>query len=233
MALPKLETPTYELILPSTGEKVRYRPFLVKEHKILLTLNDASVDEVTRMVKELVDVCTFKRLNVNNLPHFDIEFIFMMLRAKSIGENVEVVITCGNCNEKYDGSFNIEEQLTIEKKEPLDNNIMLTDKIGIQLKYPTFDDVVDVFESDNVKEVFGLVKNSIVGIYDDKNFYDAKDQTEEEITEFLESLTKDQFTSIEKFFLDSPKVVQEFDTTCTHCNHINHSRIQGLQNFFV
>lgn len=232
MALPKLETPTYELIQPSTGNKIRYRPFLVKEHKVLLTMSEASNDEVTRMVKEIVDVCTFKQLKINDIPHFDLEYIFMMLRAKSIGEIVEVSITCSNCGEKYDASFNIED-ISVEKGEKVNDKILLTDRIGIQLKYPTFDDVVDVFESNDLKMVFGLIKNCMKGIFDENNFYDIKDQTEEEINEFLESLTKEQFEKIEKFFSEAPKLVQKFETKCTHCDSVNFSRIQGLQNFFV
>jgi hypothetical protein len=106
---------------------------------------------------------------------------------------------------------------------------MLTDRIGIQLKYPTFDDVVGVFESNDLKMVFGLIKNCMKGIFDENNFYDIKDQMDDEINDFLESLTKEQFEKIEKFFSDSPKLVQK----CTHCNHVNFSKIQGLQNFFV
>jgi len=94
MALPKLETPTYELILPSTGNKLKFRPFLVKEHKILLTMSEADNNEVARIIRELVDVCTFKALKIKDLPHFDIEYIFMHLRAKSISETVEVVVNC-------------------------------------------------------------------------------------------------------------------------------------------
>ena len=108
MALPILETPTYELILPSTNKKVKYRPFLVKEHKVLLTMAEAEDSEVGRIVRELVDVCTFKALDINSLPHFDIEYIFMQLRARSIGEVVEVVINC-ECDNKIDTSFNIED----------------------------------------------------------------------------------------------------------------------------
>ena len=107
MALPKLDTPTYELILPSTGTKVKFRPFLVKEHKILLTMSEADNSEVARIIRELVDVCTFNSLKISELPHFDIEYIFMHLRAKSISETVEVVVNC-ECGEKIDTSFNIE-----------------------------------------------------------------------------------------------------------------------------
>jgi hypothetical protein len=232
MALPKLETPTYELILPSTGKKLKYRPFLVKEHKVLLTMSEASEDEVARIVKELVDTCTFGTLKVNNLPHFDIEYIFMMLRAKSISEKVDVVITCANCEKTYDSSFNIED-IKIERHKDFNNKIMINNTLGIQMNYPTFDSVVNVFKSDDIGEVFNLVKSCMGGVFDNETFYDIKEQTNEEIEEFLESLTKDQFDKIEQFFLMTPKIVQRFESDCPHCNHHNFSRIQGLQNFFV
>ena len=114
MALPTLEVPTYELILPSTGAKVKFRPFLVKEHKILLTMSEADNSEVARIIRELVDVCTFKALKINDLPHFDIEYIFMYLRAKSISETVDVIVNC-ECGEKIDASFNIEDLKVIKQ----------------------------------------------------------------------------------------------------------------------
>lgn len=232
MALPKLETPTYELIQPSTGKKLKYRPFLVKEHKVLLSMMEASEDEVARILKELVDVCTFNQLRMEDIPHFDVEYIFMMLRARSISEKVDVVITCANCNQKYDSSFNIED-IVIEKKDNISDKVMITDNIGVQLRYPNFTNVVKIFDSNDVKNIFDLVKSCIRGVFDSKNFYDIREQTDEEVTEFLESLTKEQFDKIEQFFIDSPKIVQRIESDCPHCQHHNYSRIQGLQNFFV
>ena len=135
MSLPVLNTPTFELILPSTGEPVKYRPFLVKEHKVLMTMAEADDSEVARIVLELVNTCTFNTLNVKRLPHFDIEYIFMNLRAKSISETVEVVVTCNNCGKEYDSSFNIED-LKTEVPEEHSNKIMLTNAIGIEMRYP-------------------------------------------------------------------------------------------------
>ena len=232
MALPTLQVPTYELTLPSTGEKITYRPFLVKEHKILLTLAEASDDETSRIVSDLVDVCTFKKLNTKELPHFDIEYIFMFLRARSISEVVDIVVTCVNCDQKYDSSFSI-ENISVEKAENHSNKIMLTESVGIELKYPKFDQVVKIYDSENTNDVFDLVKKSIVGIFDGDNYWDAKDQTEEELETFLETLTKEQFEKLETFFTTSPKIVQVIESDCPHCQHHNTSRIQGLQNFFV
>jgi hypothetical protein len=232
MALPKLEVPTYELTLPSNGKKIRYRPFLVKEHKILLTMVEASQDEVVRIITELVDVCTFNELKMSNIAHFDIEYIFMMLRAKSVSEKVDVVITCVECEEKYDASFNIED-IKVEKKEGHTNKIQLNQTVGVEMKYPKFKDIVNVFDSDESEDVFKLVKNSIIGVFEGDSYYEFEEHTEEEKEDFLYSLTKEQFSKIEEFFVSSPKVVQQLETDCPKCSHHNTSRIEGLQNFFV
>jgi hypothetical protein len=232
MPLPTLDVPTYELTLPSSGKSVRFRPFLVKEHKVLLTMAEASEDEVIRIVNEIVDVCTFNKLNVKELPHFDIEYIFLHLRAKSISEKVEVVITCAACKENYDSSFSIDE-LKVEKKDNHSMKIMLTNNVGIEMKYPKFDSVVKVYESDSPEEVFKLVKRSIVGIFQEDEYWQAEEQTEEDLDTFLNSLTKEQFDKIEEFFVTSPKIVQIVESDCPKCNHHNTSRIEGLQNFFV
>ena len=232
MALPKLEVPTYQLTLPSNGKVITYRPFLVKEHKILLTISEAESEEVSRVVTDLVDVCTFNKLNVNNLPHFDIEYLFMNLRSKSIGENVDVIITCTNCEEKYEGSFSI-ENLKVENLENTSNKIKLTDSIVVEMTYPKFNTVVELFESRDISTVLNLVKKCIVAVYEDENVYEAKDQTEEELDEFISSFTKEQFDKFEDFFAKAPKIVQEVETTCPKCSFQNKSRIEGLQNFFV
>lgn len=232
MALPKLDVPTYELTLPSNGKKIRYRPFLVKEHKILLTMVEASQDEVVRIITELVDVCTFNELKMSNIAHFDIEYIFMMLRAKSVSEKVDVVITCVECEEKYDASFNIED-IKVEKKEGHTNKIQLNETVGVEMKYPKFKDIVNVFDSDESEDVFKLVKNSIIGVFEGDSYYEFEEHTEEEKEDFLYSLTKEQFSKIEEFFVSSPKIVQQLETDCPKCSHHNTSRIEGLQNFFV
>ena len=231
MALPKLDTPTYELILPSTGSKVKFRPFLVKEHKILLTMSEADNSEVARIIRELVDVCTFKTLKITELPHFDIEYIFMHLRAKSISETVEVVVNC-ECGEKIDTSFNIED-LKVVKPEGHSNKIMINDEIGIELKYPNIDDVVGIFASNDNQKVIELIIKNIKSIFSNEDYWDASEQTKEEVEEFIYSLTKEQFDKVEKFFVTSPKIVQTIECDCPKCGKHNVSKLEGLQNFFV
>lgn len=232
MALPVLDVPTYELTLPSTGKQIKFRPFLVKEHKILLTLSEAEDSEVSRIVTDLVDVCTFNKLNAKDLPHFDIEYIFMHLRGKSISETVDVVVTCVNCDKEYESSFNI-ENLKVEIPEGHTNKIMLTPTVGIEMKYPKFENVVKIFNSEKIDDVFSLVKKSIAGIFDEESYWEASEQSDEEMETFLLQLTKEQFDLIEKFFTTSPTVVQVIESDCPHCSNHNVSRIEGLQNFFV
>jgi hypothetical protein len=231
MALPKLNTPTYELKLPSSGEKIRFRPFLVKEHKVLLTMSEAEDNEVSRIIRELVDVCTFKELKIKDLPHFDIEYIFMNLRAKSIGEIVDVVVNC-ECGTKIETNFNIED-LKVEVAEGHSNKIMINDDIGIEMKYPNIDEVVGVFASNDSQKIFELIINCIKAVYDQNEYWDAKDQTRAELEEFIYSLTKEQFDNVEKFFVTAPKIVQIIETDCPDCKKHNTSRLEGLQNFFV
>jgi hypothetical protein len=231
MALPKLNTPTYELVLPSTGKKIIYRPFLVKEHKVLLTMSEAETEEVSRIIRELVDVCTLKKLDVNELPHFDVEYIFMFLRAKSIGETVDVLVNC-ECGEKIDATFNIED-LEVVYGSGHSSKIMINDEIGVELKYPKLDDVVSIFATNDNQKVIDLIIKCIKGIYDSQDYWSAEDQTKEEIEEFVYSLTKEQFDKVEKFFVTSPKIVQTIECNCPKCGKHNISKLEGLQNFFV
>lgn len=231
MSLPKLNVPTFELKLPSTGETVKYRPFLVKEHKILLTMSEADDSEVARIVSELIDVCTFNKLNVSKLPHFDIEYIFLMLRSKSIGEAVDVIVNC-QCGEKIETSFNIDD-IKVERKEGHTPKIMLTDDLGVEMNYPKFSDVVEVYASDDTEKIIEVVVKNIKGIFNNESYWDAKEQTAEELKEFVYTLTKNQFALIENFFVTAPKVVQEIECKCSKCGTLNKNRLEGLQNFFV
>lgn len=231
MALPKLNTPLFELTLPSTGQKVKYRPFLVKEHKTLLAMYNAEDSEIARIVRELVSVCTFNALPVDKLPHFDIEYIFMNLRAKSISETVEVVLNC-SCGNKIDTKFNITDLKVIHTPEHT-NKIMITETIGVEMGYPNIDNVVKVFRSNDTDSVFEMIFKSIKGIFSGDEYWDASTQTKEELEEFVYSLTKQQFDKIEEFFVTSPKVVQDISADCNECGKHNESKLEGLSNFFV
>ena len=194
-------------------------------------MSEADNNEVARIIRELVDVCTFKALKIKDLPHFDIEYIFMHLRAKSISETVEVVVNC-ECGEKIDTSFNIDE-LKVEKPEGHSNKIMINNEIGIELKYPNIDDVVDIYATKDNQKVIDLIIRSIKAIYNQEEYWEASDQSKEELDEFVYSLTKEQFDKLELFFVTSPKIVQTIECDCPKCGKHNISKLEGLQNFFV
>ena len=155
MSLPKLQTPTYELILPSTGDKIKFRPFLVKEYKILLTTLDSENEEINRVVTELVDACTFNKLKIDTLANFDIEYIFLNIRAKSIGEITNLLLNCNNCDNQISFDLNL-TKAQVEKSPEHSSKINLTDKIIIEMRYPKFDEMIDIyqnFKSDRIVEL--------------------------------------------------------------------------------
>lgn len=230
MALPKLETPTYELILPSTQEKILYRPFLVKEYKILLTTLESDSSEISRIVLQLIDACTFNKLNINELSNFDTEFIFLHLRARSIGEIANLTIKCINCDNTMDYALDI-TNATIKKNEEHTNKIKITDKIFIEMRYPRFEEIMEIYKNFNNEKVVEMLCGCIKRVYTEDQYYD--DFTHEELLEFVNGFSKDQFEKVEQFFLTMPKVYQEIKKTCDKCQHENTVTLEGLQNFFV
>lgn len=231
MPLPILETPTYELILPSTGKKVTYRPFLVKEYKILLTALETETNEITRILLELIDNCTFNKLDVNKLSHFDVEYIFINLRAKSIGENTDLVYKC-SCD--FTNEFNINLlDVQIKNIENFTNKLMITEDVGVIMRYPKFDEMMDIYGSMNTEKVITLIGSCIEKIFTKEEVFETIDTPKEEIDAFLESFNKDQFALLENYFVNMPKVVHELTHNCTSCGKENNIVLEGLQNFFV
>jgi hypothetical protein len=231
MSLPKLNTPIFELTQPSTGKKIKYRPFLVKEHKVLLAMADADNTEVTRIICELIDACTFNKLKVSDLPHFDTEYIFLNLRAKSISEKVDVIVNC-DCGNKIETSFNIDD-LKIIKQPDHTNRIKLDDMYSVEMRYPPFQDVLEVYASEDAEKVVDMITRNIAGIYDAENYWHTSEQAPEEVKEFVLSLTKEQFDKIEAFFITAPKVTQHVEADCEKCGKHTETVLEGLSNFFV
>ena len=146
MALPILETPTYELTLPSTDQKVKYRPFLVKEYKILLTALESDGTEIQRIVTDLVDVCTFNKLDVKTLPNFDIEYLFLNIRAKSIGEMTSLNLKCNNCENEITFELDI-TKAEVKRNPEHTTKIFITDTIGLEMRYPKFEEMAAIYEN--------------------------------------------------------------------------------------
>jgi len=230
MTLPKLQTPTYELILPSTGEKIKFRPFLVKEYKILLTTLDSENEEINRVVTELVDACTFNKLKIDTLANFDIEYIFLNIRAKSIGEITNLLLNCNNCDNQISFDLNL-TKAEVEKTPEHTAKINLTDKIIIEMRYPRFDEMIDIYQNFKSDRIVELLSTCIKAVYTEDMIYD--DYSKEELLEFVNSFSKDQFEMIENFFLTMPKLVQHIEQNCDKCGAHNEIKLEGLQNFFV
>jgi hypothetical protein len=230
MALPKLETPIYELTLPSTGEKISFRPFLVKEYKILLTSLDAENTEINRVVSELVDACTFNKLKIDTLANFDIEYIFLNMRAKSIGEITNLLLNCNNCDNQISIDLNLTEA-TVEKSEGHVSKINLTEDIIVEMRYPKFDEMINIYQNFKSDKIVEMLSDCIKTVYTEDKIYD--DYTKEEMLEFVNSFSKSQFELIENFFLTMPKLVQHIEQDCDKCGAHNTMTLEGLQNFFV
>lgn len=233
MSLPKLEVPTYEVTLPSTNKKVKYRPFLVKEHKTLLMMRDSSPEEISRVMEEIVDICTFKKLKTSTLPSFDIEFLFTRIRAKSIGEGLDLVINCRECDNKVTFRVNL-EKVQIQNQEGHEVKFMLTDNVGIEMKYPRFNLSLPELIERGIEHYFGEIEKCIKAIYTtDGKYFEITVDDKEELSEFVATMTSEQFEKVEQFFQTMPKLSHEEQVQCSKCGTMNRARVEGLANFFV
>ena len=237
MALPKLGYPTYELELPSTSKTVKYRPFLVKEEKVLLMALEAKDEkQVIGAVKDLIKNCVISRIKVDTLPSFDLEYLFLKIRGASIGENITLTVTCQDDNEtQVEASINIDE-VEISKSEGHSTKIMFDDKTGIVMRYPSMKEFVDrefLQKEMKTEEVYGFIADSIDQIFDDEEVYDSTTTTKKEFRTFVDSLTTKQFEKIQKFYETSPKLSHTFKVTTPKTGKESEYTIEGLQSFFA
>jgi len=237
MALPKITTPTYELVVPSTNEKIKYRPFLVKEEKILLIAMESNENnQILQAVKDIVLECTFNKLDLGDMPMFDVEYIFLQIRGKSVGEISKLSLLCQDDGETY---ANVEVDLNdinVEVNENHTNKIELTDEMGIIMKYPTLDAFNDTGISEiNSKNMLDVISSCILQIYDKKGeeVFDAKDQTTEELTNFIGDLNSKQFKDLQNFFETMPKLQHTVTVKNPKTEVENKVVLQGLNDFFV
>ena len=237
MALPKLTTPTYELEVPSTDEKISYRPFLVKEEKILLMAMESGKNEdVVSAVKQIVSECTFNKLKIGTMPMFDVEYIFLNIRAKSIGEVSKLKLLCPDDNKTYgDVEINL-EQVEVQVDDGHTNKIELTDKMGMIMTYPTIDSFKNTgIQQINANNMIDIISSCILQIYEDggEKVYDAKDQTKKELTEFVESMNTEQFKKVQKFFDTMPKLKHEVKVKNPKTKKTSEVTLTGLNDFFA
>ena len=236
MALPKLEVPIYELTVPSTDEKIKYRPFLIKEEKILLIAMESGANEdVIQAVKQIVSECTFNTLKLGNMPMFDVEYIFLQIRSKSVGEVSKLKILCRDDGETY---ANVEVDLTeieVQVNDDHTNKIELTDEMGVIMRYPTIDSFSTAGISDiTADNMLDVIVACIDKIYDKKGeeVYDSKDSSKKELMDFVEQMNTQQFQDVQAFFDSMPKLRHEITVMNPKTKKENIVALSGLNDFF-
>ena len=237
MALPKLTTPTYELEIPSTDEKIKYRPFLVREEKILLiAMESEKTEDVIQAVKDIVSECTFNKVDLGKMPIFDVEYIFLNIRAKSVGEVSNLRLLCPDDGETYaDVEVNLSE-VAVQVDEGHSNKIELTDEMGLVMTYPTIDSFAKTGVTDiTASNMLEVISSCIAQIYDKggEEVFEAKDQTQEELTEFIEQLNTQQFLDLQKFFDTMPKLKHMVEIENPKTKVKTKVALQGLNDFFA
>ena len=236
MALPKLTTPTYELEIPSTDEKISYRPFLVKEEKILLMAMESGKNEdIVNAVKQIVSECTFNKLKLGTMPMFDVEYIFLNIRAKSIGEVSKLKLLCPDDNKTY---ANVEvnlEEVQVQVSDDHTNKIELTDSMGMIMTYPTIDSFAESgIQQINANNMIDIIGSCVLKIYEDngEKVYEAKDQTKKEMTEFIEQMNSGQFRKVQSFFDTMPKLTHTVKVKNPKTKKTSEVKLTGLNDFF-
>ena len=233
MTLPVINTPTYELVVPSTKETLVYRPFLVKEEKILLMAMEEEKDtQLNRALKQVVNNCTFEKVDVGKLPLFDLEYIFLRIRAKSVGEVAKIQVLCEDDGETYVPVEVDLETIEVEFQEDHTTKIELTDEIGIEMGYPTFEFLNFKADQTEVNQLFDIIGSSIVRVYEGETVYEKADFSKKDLKEFLESLTSEQFLRVQKFFETMPRLRHKLEVTNPKTKKVNEITLEGLQAFF-
>ena len=239
MPLPKIATPTYELELPSTGQSIQYRPFLVKEEKVLvIALESEDTKQITNAIKNVIKNCILtKGIKVETLPTFDIEYLFLNIRGKSVGEELEVNIICPD-DEETQVTVNINlEDIEVQKLEDHTNQIKIDSSLMMEMKYPSLDQFIknnfDFNDKSAMDQSFDLISSCIDKVYSEDEVWAAADCTKKEMTEFLESMNSGQFKSIEKFFETMPKLSHKIKVMNPNTKVESEVVLEGLASFFA
>lgn len=236
MALPILNAPVYELTIPSLKKTVKYRPFLVKEEKALMMAQQSEDEKVMlNTTKEVIKSCILDKIDADNLALFDIEYIFLQLRSKSVGEISELIFSCNQCKDpkaKFKYSLDI-TKLEVQFDKEHKATIELFDGVGIKMKYPSFALANKIKTNENsVESIFEVIISCIDSIYDQEQVYPAIDHKKEELEEFINNLTQDQFTKVQQFFETMPKLEHRVKWTCPVCKFNHDHLLRGLESFF-
>ena len=240
MALPKIDSPIFELDLPLSGKHIRFRPFLVKEQKnLLMALEADDVETINNNIKQVLNNCLLDdNLDIDTLPILDIEYYFLNLRARSVSEVVEAKYKCNNpvddkeCGNIMDANINVLD-IKVTKDENIKEIIQINDTIEVKLKYPTFSSIANAAEVKDVNEIaLQMVVDSIDTIYDGQQSFPAKESSKEELMEFVESLNQHQFQKIQEFFENLPKLDKLINLKCKKCGFDHVIVFEGLESFF-
>ena len=239
MPLPTISTPTYELTLPSSNRKIKYRPFLVKEEKILiLAMESQDTKQIARAVKDVISKCILsKGIKVDRLSTFDIEYLFLNIRGKSVGEQIEVMVTCPDDGKtQVPTSINI-DSIKVQKDEKHKSTIKLDDNLSIKLKYPSLDQFIESnFESgdekDNINNTLSMITSCIDMIYNEEESWSGSDSTKKELGDFIDQLNTKQFKMIEDFFTTMPKLSHKVKVTNPQTKVESEVLLEGLAAFF-
>ena len=239
MPLPTISTPTYELTLPSSNKKIRYRPFLVKEEKILIiAMESQDTKQIARAVKDVISKCILsKGIKVEKLSTFDIEYLFLNIRGKSVGEQIEVMVTCPDDNKtQVPMSINV-DSIKVQKDENHSTDIVLDDTFTLRMKYPSLNEFIKnnfgELEKMNVDDTFDLIASCIDQVYSEDETWASEECTKKELTNFVESLNSSQFKEVEKFFETMPKLSHTVKVINPNTKVESEIVLEGLQNFFV
>lgn len=227
MALPTISVPTFDVEIYSTKQRVKMRPFLVKEEKILILAaeSDQRADMI-RAMQQVINSCSENKIEAEKLPFFDLQNIFIKLRSQSIGKDSEFNLICGECGHKTPTTLDL-ESIDLKTSPTHTNKIMITDDIGVLMKYPTAEVLVD----ENMP-VFDLVVSCVDKVFTKEEVHEASEQTQQEIENFIDGLTSDQFEKIVEFFQTAPKISHLIEYSCPNCQTDNTVVVDGVENFF-
>ena len=235
MALPKLQSQVYELEQPSTGEKIKYRPFLVKEQKNLMMASESGDEtQIRDSLAGIISSCTFEKVDPFTVPMFDVEFLFLRIRGKSVGEKIELNLLCPDDGEtRVKTTLNLED-VGVNQKLGHTSEISITDKIKIIMRYPTLNDMVGMSgeKEAGFDEVLSMMKRCIQEVHDEETVHCKVDMSESDLTEFIESLTTEQFQGLADFFDTMPKVAHSIEVTNPKTKKKGEVVIEGIQSFF-
>ena len=232
MSLPVINTPTYELEIPSTKEKITYRPFLVKEEKILLVaMEEEDESQMIRAVRQIVQNCTFEAVDSSTLPMFDLEYIFLRIRAKSVGEVATVNLLCSDDSKTYVKVDIPLDEVGVKFDEKHKSLIDLTDNIKVEMLYPTFEQIQALGDGDT-NDVFKLINSCVRRIYHGEEIHERADFTDKDLDNFLDSLNTQQFSDIQEFFTTMPKVSYDVKFTNPNTKKKLTTTLEGMQSFF-